>query len=138
MDPSAEGFTPTKPLDAGMDTNSVASPPASATEGRPPKLKPKPEPPKNLSAMNLKMTEKDEEVAASVHTVLSETAAKEDKHTAASKVGHAIKEGAWLAVASCRAVTVMLALLMTQVQPYCHSTQYPISATGSPDDALQI
>jgi hypothetical protein len=96
MDPSAAGFTPAKGIDAGM----VASPLESVKEGRPPKLKPKPEPPKNLSAMNLKMSEKDEEVAASVDTVLSETATKEEKHTCASKVGHAVKEGTWLAVAT--------------------------------------
>lgn len=98
MDPGPTGLTPAKTSDASMD--SVASPPASIGGDRPPKLKRKPEPPKNLSAMNLTMSEKDEEVAASVSTVLSETAAKDDKHTAASKVGHAVKEGTWAPASS--------------------------------------
>ena len=112
MDPSAAGFTPKTTPNAGLDANSVASPPASTGGERPPKLKPKPEPPKNLSAMNLKMSEKDEEVAASASTVLSETATKDDKHTAASKVGHAVKEGTWVSAS---------------LQPLTHGHCLPIS-----------
>jgi hypothetical protein len=135
MDPSAPGFTPAKAIDAGIGTNSVASPLESVKEGRPPKLKPKPEPPKNLSAMNLKMSEKDEEVAASVDTVLSETATKEEKHTCASKVGHAVKEGTWPAIATL-GLTLMDPFLMTSFAACLQCIPYAFSATSSRQGAV--
>jgi hypothetical protein len=123
MDPNVAGFSPAKPQ-AGAGTNSVASP-GPTTDGRPPKMKPKPEPPKNLSAMNLKMTEKDEEVAASVNTVLSETAAKDEKHTAASKIGHAVKEGAYSSCRMRNSFHSASTMLYTLTEPYWSSTYSP-------------
>jgi hypothetical protein len=67
----------------------------SATSGRPPKVKNKPDAavPQSLSAMNLAMTPEEEAIARDVEVVLQPECSTSNRMSFAGKVGRAVQQG---------------------------------------------